>query len=169
MDEYCWPHSVPPRNVIKKFRNSWESVFWFALSSDYNWYPKEVREMTDGAVVGEHDSSHSAWSKIQGSGKRLVPESGRGLSYPSNVLKIRGRDVATGHPGAFPTGLPYFFMRCCSLEGELWFDPFCGSGTSIFAAEKSSRVCYGMEKMPKYVSLILELAEGQKLKMEKIK
>ena len=168
MDEYCWPHSVFPRVVVKKFRNSWEPIFWFTLNTDYIWYPEEVRIITDTAVTGEYTSEYVHWNKIQGTGKHNLPKGGRGLSYPSNILKCKvGR--AVGHPAAFPIGLPLFFMKCCSLEGELWFDPFCGSGTSIFAAEETKRVCYGIERLPNYVSLILQLSEDKKMRVEKIK
>jgi len=36
------------------------------------------------------------------------------------------------------------------------YDPFCGSGTSIIAAENLGRKCYGMEISPGYVAVILQ-------------
>ena len=43
----------------------------------------------------------------------------------------------------------------CSNRGDLVFDPFLGSGTTIIAAERSGRICYGLELDPKYVDMIL--------------
>lgn len=36
------------------------------------------------------------------------------------------------------------------------YDPFCGSGTTMVAAEQLGRICYGMEIEPKYVAVTLE-------------
>jgi DNA methylase len=40
--------------------------------------------------------------------------------------------------------------------GQTLFDPFAGSGTSLVAAAKTGRTCYGMELSPEYVAVILE-------------
>jgi DNA modification methylase len=40
-------------------------------------------------------------------------------------------------------------------RGELVYDPFLGSGTTLAAAELAGRVCYGMEIDPKYVDVIV--------------
>ena len=41
-------------------------------------------------------------------------------------------------------------------RGELVFDPFLGSGTTLAAAELTERVCYGIELDPKYVDVIVQ-------------
>lgn len=40
-------------------------------------------------------------------------------------------------------------------RGELVYDPFLGSGTTLAAAELNERVCYGMELDPKYADVIV--------------
>jgi DNA modification methylase len=35
-------------------------------------------------------------------------------------------------------------------------DPFLGSGTTLISAEKSNRVCYGLELDPKFVDVIVQ-------------
>jgi len=44
--------------------------------------------------------------------------------------------------------------------GELVYDPFLGSGTTLGAAELTGRVCYGMELDPKYVDVVVERWQG---------
>ena len=39
--------------------------------------------------------------------------------------------------------------------GECVIDPFLGSGTTLIAAEKLGRVCYGIELEPRYVDVAL--------------
>ena len=41
-----------------------------------------------------------------------------------------------------------------SRKGELVYDPFLGSGTTIIAAEQTGRVCYGLEIEPKYCDVV---------------
>ena len=40
-----------------------------------------------------------------------------------------------------------------SLAGELVYDPFVGSGTTIIAAEMSGRLCRAIELYPPYVDV----------------
>jgi DNA modification methylase len=40
-------------------------------------------------------------------------------------------------------------------RGELVYDPFLGSGTTLAAAELTERVCHGLELDPKYVDVII--------------
>jgi DNA modification methylase len=42
-----------------------------------------------------------------------------------------------------------------SRPGQVIYDPFLGSGTSVIAAEMTGRVCYGLELNPAYVDVIL--------------
>jgi len=41
-------------------------------------------------------------------------------------------------------------------RGELVYEPFLGSGTTLAAAELTERVCYGMELDPKYVDVSVQ-------------
>jgi DNA modification methylase len=58
-----------------------------------------------------------------------------------------------------PTQKPIELMRRPILNhlrrGELVYDPFLGSGTTLAAAELTERVCYGMELDPKYVDVVV--------------
>ena len=43
-----------------------------------------------------------------------------------------------------------------SRNGEIVFDPFLGSGTTVIAAEQLGRKCYGMEISPQYCDVIVK-------------
>jgi DNA modification methylase len=42
-----------------------------------------------------------------------------------------------------------------SRPGELVYDPFLGSGTSLIAAEMTGRLCYGLELCPGYIDVVV--------------
>ena len=45
-------------------------------------------------------------------------------------------------------------------RGELVYEPFLGSGTTLAAAELTERVCYGIELDPKYVDVVVQRWQG---------
>ena len=59
-----------------------------------------------------------------------------------------------------PTQKPIELMRRPILNhlrrGELVYDPFLGSGTTLAAAELTNRICYGIELDPKYIDVIVQ-------------
>jgi DNA modification methylase len=42
-----------------------------------------------------------------------------------------------------------------SRPGQVIYDPFLGSGTTLIAAEMTGRICYGLELNPAYVDVIV--------------
>jgi len=77
-----------------------------------------------------------------------------------------GDEVATGHG----TQKPVELMRKPILNhverGEIVYDPFLGSGTTLLAADGLERVCYGVEIDPCYVDVAIE--RWQKARSEKV-
>ncbi|MFZ5856763.1 MAG: DNA modification methylase [Chloroflexota bacterium] len=69
---------------------------------------------------------------------------------------IKGTARANGHTAAFPIELPLRHLMLYSRKGEIVFEPFCGSGTTLIACEVMKRVCRGVELNPVYVAATLE-------------
>ena len=57
------------------------------------------------------------------------------------------------HPTMKPVEMWVFAIENHSSQGDLLFEPFSGSGTSIIAAEQSGRRCYAIECAPQYVDV----------------
>ena len=55
------------------------------------------------------------------------------------------------HPTVKPVALVADAIMDCSSRGERVLDPFLGSGTTVIAAERTGRICQGMELDPIYV------------------
>lgn len=45
----------------------------------------------------------------------------------------------TGHPAAFPKDLPYRCMKMFSYLGDIIYDPFAGSGTTLIVSSENNR------------------------------
>lgn len=58
------------------------------------------------------------------------------------------------HPTMKPVGLCAKGILSLSGEGDIVFDPFSGSGSTLIACEQTGRRCYGCEIDPKYVDVI---------------
>jgi DNA modification methylase len=79
----------------------------------------------------------------------------------SNVWRHPGansfaRSTAEGnllalHPTVKPVAMVADAILDCSARGEIVLDAFLGSGTTVIAAERTGRRCYGMEIDPGYV------------------
>jgi DNA modification methylase len=52
--------------------------------------------------------------------------------------------------------LPAFFIKANSNDAGIVYEPFCGSGTTLIAAEQLGRKCYGMEISPQYCDVIVK-------------
>ena len=76
-----------------------------------------------------------------------------------NVFSLnsrQGKDYSDIHKATFPVQLPAYFIGCFSNPSELIYEPFCGSGTTLIAAEQLGRKCYGMEISPQYCDVIVK-------------
>lgn len=76
---------------------------------------------------------------------------------PDNVVRINRQATSgleRGHPAVFPVGLPEFIIKAYSEPGDIVYEPFAGSGSTLIAAENTGRVCYASELAPEYVDLI---------------
>jgi DNA modification methylase len=78
-----------------------------------------------------------------------------GARDQGDVWEIRRRQSAPLHPTMKPLELVERAIENSSRAGDLVFDPFLGSGTTLLAAERTGRVCFGVEIDEHYASVIL--------------
>jgi len=74
--------------------------------------------------------------------------------YPGvNSLKPERMDELAMHPKVKPVALVADAILDVSKRRDIILDPFCGSGTTIIAAEKTGRHARAIELEPKYVDV----------------
>ena len=64
------------------------------------------------------------------------------------------------HPTQKPLALMTKPILNHTRRGELVYEPFLGSGTTLAAAETTARVCYGIELDPKFTDLVIQRWQG---------
>src|SRR2546426_5847557 len=64
-------------------------------------------------------------------------------------------DLLALHPTVKPVAMVADAIMDCSARGDLVVDPFLGSGTTLVAAERTGRICRGLELDPGYVDTVL--------------
>ena len=142
---YIWHAGVHARTVIESLEAAgfiirsqivWAKPRLVLGRGDYHWQHEPclyaVRKGATGHWQGARDQT-TLWSIGAG------PE-----------------DIATVHGTQKPVECMRRPMLNNSEAGEAIYEPFCGSGTSIIAAEVTGRVCLAIEISPAYCDVVLE-------------
>lgn len=75
------------------------------------------------------------------------------IKFPP-VVKINSKgENIFGHTAPYPISLPEMSINTFTIEKDLVFDPYLGSGTSIIAALRNERKATGVEINPNYYEL----------------
>jgi site-specific DNA-methyltransferase (adenine-specific)/site-specific DNA-methyltransferase (cytosine-N4-specific) len=156
VDEFCWSRPGVPMFQPNRFKNGWEPIFHFSTSQGIKMRHDNVKTPTDdyfqggGVMDTTSGGSYLSTDKV---GPRM-----EGMALPSNVLAVSARaskEERGGHTASFPVELPEFFIKAFSDTGDMIFDPFMGSGTTMIAAEKNGRHSCGTEISPMYCDVIV--------------
>lgn len=74
-----------------------------------------------------------------------------------DTSRMDGVDVGKGTHGAgMPTSTALWMLTVHSRSGSVVHEPFCGTGTTIVAAENLNRRCFALEIEPKYVAVAIQ-------------
>jgi DNA modification methylase len=60
------------------------------------------------------------------------------------------------HPTVKPVALVADAIKDCTRRGDIVLDTFCGSGTTILAAERVGRRAYTIEIEPRFVDVAIQ-------------
>jgi DNA modification methylase len=89
--------------------------------------------------------------------------------YPSVNTGGARRNELDWHPTVKPVAMVADAIKDVTRQGEIVFDAFLGSGTTLIAAERAGRVCRGVDIDPIYIDLAVERWEtmtGQEAKLD---
>ncbi|MDL2212527.1 site-specific DNA-methyltransferase [Bacteroides sp. OttesenSCG-928-N06] len=160
----CYPGKWPNR-----FRDSWERLLQFNKEKRFNMYQEEVMvPVGDWAKsrlknLSDTDKKRDESRVGSGFGKNISNWLNRDKAYPTNVLHLATECANKEHSAAFPEGLPEWFIKLFTKEGDVVLDPFMGSGTTNFVAQRMNRHSIGIEILPEYYNKVKSKIEPVKL------
>ena len=181
IDELCWrkTDNGVPGGWGNRFKNAFEPIFHFtAPEAQIKFRPKRVgHESEDCFDYSPNNPKSTSGSGLLGTGPRGAAADGgknqsawqrsrnslqsdsegryAGIARPSNVIEVKSESSQGSHSAPFPRALVEFFLLAFSDPGDLVFDPFMGSGTTMAAAHVLDRIGYGCEISPAYCDVIL--------------
>ena len=77
-----------------------------------------------------------------------------GLDSPRAGAGRTAAEVQNHHPTVKPSKLMRWLARLVTPPGGLLLEPFCGSGTTLLAAEREGFRCLAVEREPAYCDII---------------
>jgi DNA modification methylase len=140
------PHLFPSN----RFYDNWEALVVFSRGKpSFNSHAETrmaERPISEGG--GTHDNGRigDVWDGI-----KYI--SAGAMASKEAILKPGTKSKA--HPCQMPLALPERAIRFCSDTEMKVYEPFCGSGSTLIACQKTNRICYGMEIDPAYCDVIV--------------
>jgi len=151
------------RNGISRFRSNYQIEFdpigFFTKTDEYTFNLDEIRV--------PYQSILRLKNKIIKDGKVWEPNplgKMRGNIIEVPVLAgARFKEERTEHPTQKPEALLEPIIKASSNVGDLVFDPFLGSGTTMTVSKKLNRECNGIEVNPEYCEIIKSRCNPDKI------
>ena len=85
------------------------------------------------------------------------------MAYPTNVLHLATECGNKNHSAAFPESLPEWFIKLFTQEYDTVLDPFMGSGTTVFVANRMNRNAIGIDIVDEYCKKVQKKINEQKM------
>ena len=152
--------------LANEFMRDGAPIYAFTTSS-FEALPITMKAFTDAGFYG---SSPLIWSKdclalslldYHPRSELILYGWKRGGKHPwfggrdkTNVIEFPRPKRNKDHPTEKPVGLLAILIENSSTRGDVVFDPFAGSGSTLFAAEQLGRKARLVEKDPRYCDAI---------------
>ena len=160
-EEFIWhKKNSYPGKWPNRFRDSWERLLQFNKDRKFNMYQEEVMvPMGDWAKsrlkkLSETDKRRDNSKVGSGFGKNISNWIDRDKAFPTNVLHLATECNNKNHSAAFPEELPEWFIKLFTKKHDIVLDPFMGSGTTLFVANRLSRNSIGIDIVPEYYEMV---------------
>lgn len=129
-----------------RFSGRHETILWFTKGVEYTFNLDEVR--VPQLYPGK--KAYKGLKKGKPSGNPL----GKNPSDVWHIPNVKANHIEKcDHPCQFPIGLSQRLIKATTNEGDLVFDPYCGTGSTGAAAIILKRRFIGAEVEPKYVNI----------------
>lgn len=162
-EEFIWhKKNSYPGKWPNRFRDSWERLLQFNKERKFqmnqeevmipmgNWANSRLKKLSRTDKVRDNSKVGS------GFGKNVSNWLKRDKAYPTNVLHLATECNNKNHSAAFPEELPEWFIKLFTKENDTVLDPFMGSGTTLFVANRMNRHSIGIDIIKEYCESVKE-------------
>ena len=169
--DIIWHKPNPmPESVTDRCTKSHEYIFLLSKSAKYFYDNDAIAEKSTWDVDGngtiqralrQKDTNKSSPTKIK-NGIRKIYTNGKhnqtfkkvnGTRNKRSVWTINTKPYKDSHFAVFPPKLPELCIKAGSSEGDVILDPFFGSGTTGWVAQRLGRKWIGIELNPEYIKI----------------
>lgn len=153
VNEIIWHYGLgaarPGRTLLSKH----DVIFWYARSKAYTF--NLLRSEPTEAMLRKYCHLEDDGRRYMMSyGKRYYMKGGKPLDDVWNLPAIAPTSgERTGYPTQKPLALLERVIALASNPGDVVLDPFCGSGTTIAAAQRLGRHWYGIDQREEAVAV----------------
>lgn len=163
-EEYMWHKKNSfPGKWPNRLRDAWERLLHFNKDKKFNMYQDEVKIPIGDwstkrlANLSETDKTRDESKVGSGFGKKIENWVGKEMVLPDNVMYMATESSNKNHSAAYPEGLPEWFIKLFTQEGDVVLDPFLGSGTTSRVANRLNRHSIGIELNKEYYEMTEKL------------
>lgn len=164
---WCYSHGGKSR---RWFGRKHDVILFYSKSADYKFNADAVRvEMRSGTQsfggrlltdeTGRRFRLVYGTRNAQGTAryyKYYLDEGKLPEDWWTDINSIQASSAERlGYPTQKPEALLQRIIGACSEEGDTVLDAYCGSGTTLVAAERSNRAWIGIDLAPQAVSLVV--------------
>lgn len=144
-----------PQIYRKRYNNEFEYMFVFSKGNVSTHNPIMVDCLHAGLELGS--TTYKNYSRNDQKRKKLANpvknKKIKGNIWEYVVGKNKEDQEAKGHPAPFPCKLAEDHILSWSNEGDIVFDPMCGSGTTCKVAQENGRKFIGIEISERFADL----------------
>jgi DNA modification methylase len=159
---YVWDQGCGlPGDWNGRLGPSHEFIFHFNRESRH---PNKIVRCTSAGEIPNHvrkDGTPTGIREADGGYRKWTHEGlpVQNFKVPDSVLRIGRQHGPIGkgidHPAVFPVALPEFIIAAWAQPGDVVYEPFCGSGSTIIAGQRKGVKVRAVEIASAYVDVAL--------------
>ena len=153
--DIIWHKPNPmPESVKDRCTKSHEYIFLLSKSAKYFYDADGISEKT---LTKDNTNRNRDITKLNNTPGRTKMNGLKTNNYETknkrSVWKINTKPYKDAHFATFPPELPELCIKAGSKENDIILDPFFGSGTTGWVAQRLGRKWLGIELNPEYIKI----------------
>ncbi|GIV84780.1 MAG: hypothetical protein KatS3mg052_1787 [Candidatus Roseilinea sp.] len=153
INEIIWRYGLGASRATRRLLTKHDVIFWYANGPEYTF--NLIREAPTPAMLAKYAHTDEDGRRYMLSyGRRYYLKGGKPLDDVWDIPAIAPTSrERVGYPTQKPLALLRRIIALASNAGDVVLDPFCGSGTTLVAAQALGRRWIGIDANPQAIAL----------------